>query len=48
MSEPSRKFSINSHFRREGVMQAVLIAAILIVAALMALVGPWLYQRLGN
>lgn len=47
MREASRKFSINDHFRREGVIPAVLFGAIIIVAALVALLGPWFLQFFG-
>ena len=47
MSEPSGKESqINAHFRREGVMPGVLTIAMMLVAVVMAFVGPWLFERL--
>ena len=45
MSEPAEKSSINRHFRREGILQLAIGGAIVVAAALMALVGPWLYEH---
>jgi len=47
MSGPSRKFSINVHFRREAIVPAVIFAAIIVLAGAMAVIAPWLFQQLG-
>jgi hypothetical protein len=47
MSGPSRKFSINDHFRREAVFAAIVFGAIFVGAALVAIFGPWFFQHLG-
>ena len=49
MIEPSAKpkdRSINAHFRREAIIPVVIIGAILALAALMAVVGPFLLTHL--
>ena len=45
MSEPEGKFSINRHFRREGVIQAAVFVAIILIGVVMAVVGPWIFGR---
>jgi hypothetical protein len=45
MPGPPRKFSINEHFRREAVIPAIVFGAILGVAALAAVFGPWISQH---
>jgi hypothetical protein len=45
MREPSRKFSINEHFRREGLFPAIAFGAMIAVAVLAAVVGPWIYDN---
>jgi ABC-type sugar transport system permease subunit len=45
MSEPARKFSINRHFRREGLFQVLVFLVPIIVAVVLALVGPWLFEQ---
>jgi len=43
MSEPEGKFSINRHFRREGVIQAAVFVAIVLIGVVMAWVGPRIF-----
>ena len=45
MEKPSQQ-SINTHFKREAYIPALIFGAILGVAALAAIVGPSLYQHL--
>ena len=45
MSGPEGKFSINRHFRREGVIQAAVFVAIILVGVVMAVVGPWIFGQ---
>jgi hypothetical protein len=47
MQEPTRKFSINIHFRREALIPAILFGAIVVAAAVMALVAPWILNHFG-
>jgi hypothetical protein len=44
--KPSRKHSINEHFRREAKLPAISLGIILFIALVMAFVGPWLFERL--
>jgi hypothetical protein len=46
-TEPSsRKHSINEHFRREAKLPSIALAVFVAVALVMALLGPWLFERL--
>ena len=42
MKEEPAKASINEHFRREALLPAFLVGVMLILAAIVAIVGPWL------
>jgi hypothetical protein len=37
---------INAHFRREGIAQAFIVALVIIIAALAAVIGPWVFEHL--
>ena len=45
MSKPEGKFSINRHFHREGVMQAAVFVAIILLGVVIAVIGPWIFGR---
>ncbi len=45
MSEPEGKFSINRHFRREGVIQAAVFVAIILIGVVIAVVAPWIFGK---
>jgi len=42
----SRRLSINEHFRREAKLPAIALAVIVVITLAMAVVGPWLFERL--
>jgi len=41
---PSGKSSINRQYWREGVIQAAFVPIMIILALVMAFVGPWLFE----
>jgi hypothetical protein len=43
-NQRAERTSINRHFWREGVIQAAIIPVMVILAAVMAFVGPWLFD----
>ena len=45
MSKLEVKFSINQHFHREGVIQAAIFVAIILIGVVMAVVGPWIFGQ---
>ena len=46
MRKSVNESSINAHFRREAIWPAILFGVLLGVPAVMALVGPWILERL--
>jgi len=45
MSELEGKFTINRHFRREGMIQAAVFVVIILIGVVMAVVGPWIFGQ---
>ena len=46
MRERSKESPINAHFRREAMIPAAIMGAIIVATLVMAFVGPWLFERL--